>query len=344
MEKELKKLLLVDDSEIDREILKSILIEDFEIIEAENGYEAMQVMPKTIHQLDAILLDVSMPILDGFSVLRLMREKEMNKVPIFLITAEATQDNVEKAAMYNVVEFIRKPFDREEILKRIKSRLEGIVAKYFTEEDIEATSRYASELEQVYNSYLMNHGKDINFYKRVSGMMRILLNKYASVSRAANIDDVQIDILSKAAYFYDIGMMLIPEDSRFGALQSNLLSAETYQKHTMLGADIIRLNHSSHCKYFIQVCSDMCIHHHERYDGEGFPQRVLGNKISVYAQMCRLIEEFDRLFSKYREHSELQFDVVMKELIQDKGLVRQELFSLLSDCKKEVIAYYKLGI
>lgn len=79
----LKKLLLVDDSEIDREILKSILGDDYEITEADNGYAALKVIPKLINELDAILLDVSMPILDGFSVLRLMRENNLDKVPVF---------------------------------------------------------------------------------------------------------------------------------------------------------------------------------------------------------------------------------------------------------------------
>lgn len=118
-----KKILLVDDSETDRMILKNILGDEFHIVEAENGYAAVEMIPNMFKDLDAILLDVSMPVMDGFSVLQFMKESNIDNIPVFLITAEATHGNVEKAAYYNVCEFLKKPFEKEEILRRLRSRL-----------------------------------------------------------------------------------------------------------------------------------------------------------------------------------------------------------------------------
>ncbi len=120
----LKKVLIVDDSETDREILKSIVGTKYAVIEAANGYIALEILLKSAIQVDLILLDVSMPVLDGFDVLRIMREKKLDDIPVFLITAEATKDNVEKAAPFRISEFIAKPFDRREIMRRLAAKLE----------------------------------------------------------------------------------------------------------------------------------------------------------------------------------------------------------------------------
>lgn len=121
MDEVMKKLLIVDDSEIDRAVLRSILSDDFAIEEMENGYSALEYMQKRGDTIDAILLDVSMPVIDGFDVLRLMRENKIDNIQVFMITSESTKDNVEKAMQYNVADFIRKPFDRETVLKRLKA-------------------------------------------------------------------------------------------------------------------------------------------------------------------------------------------------------------------------------
>ena len=149
MKKNSKRILIVDDSEIDRTVLKNILQEEFEIIEADSGYSGLDIILKEKDSLDALLLDVSMPVLDGFGVLGILKEKTISVPPVFLITAEATRDNVQRAIQYNVSEFIRKPFDREDILKRIKLRL-GIISECeLRPEDVKMTQRYISDLKQI---------------------------------------------------------------------------------------------------------------------------------------------------------------------------------------------------
>lgn len=334
-----KTLLIVDDSEIDRAVLKNILWKEFNIIEADSGYSALEIILKRTDTLDAVLLDVSMPVLDGFGVLRIMKEKNIRNLPVFLVTAEATRDNVEKATQFNISEFIRKPFEREDVLKRLRLKL-GIVSDYnLTVTDIEETQKYISDLKQIYNSYLVNSGQDCGHCMRITDLMAILMNEYACVTKKAEYDRTHIEIISSAGYFCDIGNMIVP--GKFPKIvKQDEMDRDGYQSHTVSGANIIQLNYSKHCKYFVQICSDICIHHHERYDGKGFPHKIIGENNLVYTQICRLVDKFDSLFFKYREHGEVQFDFAVKELAQDKGAVSEEVFSLLTNCKWDIIRYY----
>ena len=147
MAKKDRMILIVDDSEIDREILKNILKDDFEVQEVENGFAAIEFITENKDRLDAIMLDISMPHISGFDVLRLLRDNGPSEIPVFLVSAEATKENVLLAAQFNVSEFISKPFDREDILQRTKSVL-GISAEYWlVMEDIVQMQNYIEKLE-----------------------------------------------------------------------------------------------------------------------------------------------------------------------------------------------------
>lgn len=337
---DLKKILIVDDSEIDREILKSIFIGEFEVVEADNGYAALEILLKKKEPFDAILLDVSMPVLDGFSVLRVLSENHFEDVPIFMITAEATKGNVEKASQYKISEFIRKPFDRDEILKRIRQKLGVTEKQRLTDKDIAEIKRYILDLETIYNKYLSFSGEGSGHNERVADLMKILIKKYLIHTTDLESVDFQIEMISKAAYFCDIGNMLLPDTLAFHADDRDKTMDDICQMHTTFGADIIRLNYSERCRCFVQTCADMCLHHHERYDGTGFPDGISGSDISVFTQMCGLIDRFDSVFFKYREHNELQFDYVIRDIAQDSGAVSEEVFSLLCDSKSEIVMYY----
>lgn len=336
-----KTLLIIDDSEIDREVLKNILCNEFNIIEADSGYSALEIILKNSEDIDAVLLDVLMPVLDGFGVLRIMKENNIKNLPVFLITAEATRDNVEKATQFNISEFIKKPFDREDILKRLRTKL-GIVSNYnLSEKDIEETQRYISDLESVYKRYLINFGVDSGHYMRITDLMKILLIAYSAASDKPELDKIHIEIISKAGYFCDIGNMVVP-DKLLKIAKQDEADKDAYQSHTVLGADIIRLNYSKRCRYFVQICADICLHHHERYDGKGFPHKIIGDNNLIYTQICRIVDRFDSLFFKYHERNELQFNFVVKELEQDKGAVSEGIFSLLVSCKSDIVRYYQL--
>ncbi len=339
MENKDRTILIVDDSEIDRQILSNILDENFAVMEAENGFTAIEMVTEHKNEIDAIMLDISMPHISGFDVLRLLRDNGLSHIPVFLITAEATKENVIRAAEFKITEFISKPFDRDNILHRVRSML-GITTQYWlTMEDIVEMRQYIEKIEAVYKIYLSNFEKDEAHYRRMTDLMQILLNRYALKHKEEQLDKEKIEIISKAAYFCDIGFMLVPDK-----MASFSRDPERYEliarNHTKFGSSIVKMGESKRCEFFVMVCSDMCMNHHERYDGYGYPRGLAGKSLTVYSQLCRLVDEFDKRFSKLYGGNDIQVGLVMKQIIKDEGLVTPELLSLFEDCKPNISGYY----
>lgn len=341
MAQERKCLLIVDDTEIDRIILKSILCRDFDILEANNGNMAFEYITTRGDQLDAILLDIAMPHIDGFDVLRFIEDKQMTHIPVFLVTAEPTRDNVERALQYNIAEFIGKPFDREDVLRRLRSRL-GVTPEYdLKNEALKETWAYIADLEALYKTYLANLGRDDSHYKIRTDLMRILLTSYNKTTRELKMNSDAVELVSKAAYFCDIGEMLIP-DKRLQIMAAGQSKIQDLQQtHPMLGASIIRLNRSKNCEYFVEICASMCLHHHERFDGKGYPDRIVGRNNSVFNQLCRLVDEFEQLRSKFFGDKARPVKFVVKRMTgEGESMVEPKLYALLEDCEPQFVDYF----
>ncbi len=337
---DLKRILIVDDSEIDRTVLRNMLDEEFEVAEVTNGYSALDLLLKKGEYFDAILLDVSMPFFDGISVLRELRENNLKDIQIFMVTAEATKKNIEKASRYNIAEFIKKPFDKNEILKRLRAKL-GIEEKTgLTDKDIDETRKYISDLEFIYGRYLSLSGNDINKDIRRAYFMRVMLEKASEKKMKIESDDFQIEMICKAAYLCNIGNMLLQNIPTYINPEDETKEIDIYQQHTVMGAYLLRLNYSKHCKQFVDICAEICLHHHERFDGKGSPYGSSGDNNSIYAQICGLLEKFEELFFGYSKHNAAQFDYVIKLLKKDSGLVASNVFWLLIESKAEIIKYY----
>ena len=117
---EYKRILIIDDSEIDRSILKNMLELDYHIEEAENGFKGIQILLERGKEIDGVLLDLHMPILDGFHVLELMKENGLSDIPVIIITSESTEKNLMKTVSYDIRDFICKPFDKDLVKSRLK--------------------------------------------------------------------------------------------------------------------------------------------------------------------------------------------------------------------------------
>lgn len=288
-----------------------------------------------------------MPVLDGFNVLDILTENNI-AVPIVLVTAEATAANVQRAAKYDIAGFISKPFDPNVILEKLGSvfGIESAPAAPETHEEnfgkteTYETDTYISKLSSVYKAYLKNINLDDSRCSCVSKLMEIMLVEY-SLSNKADLDTLDIKIISKAAYFYDIGLMGIPTELIDKKEQMSSSERDIFSSHTVMGASIIWLNSSENCKCFNKVCSDMCMHHHERYDGTGFPHGLRDSDNSVNSQLCGLAIRFDKLFIRRKEINDVQFDFVINEMKIDKGAFSAEFIDLLSKCRAEILSYYK---
>jgi len=341
MAQDKRQLLVVDDSEIDRIILKSMLSSEFSIQEATNGSMAIEFITRISAQLDAVLLDISMPHITGFDVLQFMRDKGLSELPVFLITSEPTRENVERALAYNVEEFICKPFLKEDVLRRLHSRL-GVIPEYDPQkEDVSETKAFISSLQDVYQRYLVNFGKKDDRYRVMQDLMQILLTRYSRTKQGKGLDNTRIELISKAAYFCDIGEMLLP-DKRLQLMEGQAATlSETQQSHTVLGANLVRLNQAKTCAYFVEICSGMCLHHHERFDGKGYPDGIRGKNNSVFNQMCRLVDDFEEKRSKFYGNSMRPVKFIIKRLLSDDpGMVSKEVLEVLEDCEPNILDYF----
>ena len=338
-----KRLLIVDDSEIDRIILKSILATEFDVLEASSGNLAFEYITEKQELLDAILLDINMPHIDGFDILQFMKDKKIVDIPVFLVTAEPTLSNVERALQYNVKEFIGKPFDKEDIVRRLRSRL-GIPPIYDLQKlQLAETQKYIADLEAFYKSCLATMGKSDEHYRTMADLMEIMLTGYSRSSKGTKMKEDNIKLISKAAYFCDIGELFIP-DKRLLLLEGRSQSKDVQRNHTELGAAFVRLNRAKDCNYFVEICASMCQHHHERFDGTGYPHGIVGKNNSVYNQMCRLVDEFAEMRSKFYGGKGKPVSFVIKRLLNDnEGMVSPEVFAILEDCEKPILNYFMKG-
>ncbi len=337
-----KRILIVDDVEIDREILRNILKNDFDVMEAENGYAGLEIILSGRPHIDAVLLDISMPIINGFDILQHMKKNNVD-IPVLLITAEATKENVKRAAGFSVSGFISKPFDPGFVLERIGSILkvdtgELMYSGTLTSGILSDINSYETKLKSIYINYLKNNNKSDYKCVVVSDMMKLVLREYASISED-HLDAANIEVISQAAYFYNIGKMAVPDMilSQEGIEETN---KHIYQSHTNIGAAIVNLNEAPSCRYFVQVCSDMCMHHHERFDGKGFPHRLKGEECSPYTKLCRIIIDFHEIFIRKKDYNYLQFQAAIKEMGNDPGAYDPKLMAIFESCEPSIIAYY----
>lgn len=332
-----RKIMIVDDSEVDRLVLENMLEDEFEVIIKDNGVAALDMLRKKNHGINAIMLDVSMPGLDGFGVLRALEKIGQDHIPVFLITAEATKGRVEEAAQYHVSDFIKKPFDREEIVRRLRTKL-GLISRFnLTDADIRETEKYIASLEYVFEKCLSNMGLDEGHYMRMYEIMKIMLKRYSKKHR--ELDSDHIELISQAARFCDIGYMVYSAKYLGGGRWRG--TEKELEGHTVFGSEMIQWNNSQGCRFFMEICSDMCLHHHERYDGKGYPHKIKGDNILIYTQFCRIADVFDDAFSKFNEVGANRFDYVVKDIRKDEGAFGDAAFSVFLECKDKIIRLYQ---
>ena len=344
-----KQLLLVDDSELDREILKNILENEFEIVEANNGYTAVKMIQSGILKFNALLLDLQMPILDGFAVLSILSQNHLNNIPVFIITSEPTKQNIEKAAQFGVSQFIMKPFDSDAVIGRLKSvlKMEADVEDdsdltEITDTDMAETDRYIKKLKSVYDRFLEYNDIDKSKYERASGLMDILMKKYMTVTNDHTLTPARIKIICKAAYFYELGMTMMPSHLVKSGPQNPHDNA-IYKNHTICGSDMIMMNDNFSCQFFVKCGSEMCMHHHERWDGRGFPHNLKENENSPYTQLLSIAIAFDSAYVRHNDFSDRYFDITLNELTAAKKqtLYSPAMIEIFKGARTGIVSYYQ---
>lgn len=310
MSEEKRQLLIVDDEEINRTILSMMFDADYDIIEAPNGEKAIEAIENS-KDLALILLDVIMPVMNGFGVLDYMREHELlEKIPVILITSQTPQESEEKAYEYGIADVMHKPFEPS-IVKR---RANNIIELYQSKKNLELRLKEQEiKIREQEKSLRANNesmidalGSVVEFrsvetgdhVKRIKYLTRILLKYLAKYFPKYGLTPVQIDQIARASALHDIGKIGIPDSILLKPGRLTTEEFEIMKTHTTIGCEILESFKTSYTDDFYQYCYDICRYHHERNDGKGYPDHLSGDEIPISAQIVSIADVYEALVSE----------------------------------------------
>lgn len=301
-----QKILIVDDSEMNRNLLMVILEDEYEIIQAKDGVQAVDYLQKHAEELSLILLDLVMPQMDGFEVLVYMnKEHWIENVPVVIISAEDAPAYIKRGYDLGVTDFIGKPFDANMVRRRVTNAI-LISAKQKRMTSIVSNQIYEKEKSSKLMISILSH--IVEFRNGESGLHvlhiqviteMILRHLVQKENNPYYISQEQISLISTASALHDIGKITIPDEilnkpGRLTAEEFNVMKG-----HSMAGANMLeQLPFEQREEPLVKTAYEICRWHHERYDGGGYPDGLKGEEIPISAQAVSLADVYDALTSK----------------------------------------------
>ena len=298
------RILVVDDSEMNREILSEILSEEYDIIEADSGDTCIDMLRKYETGISLVLLDIVMPGMDGFGVLNYMnRHHYLEDIPVIMISSEDSAEIVRRAYEMGVSDYINRPFDAGVVHRRVyntiklyakQRRLITLITNqvYEKEKNNRMMVGILSQIVEFRNGESGSHVLNINIF---TGM---LLESLVQHTDKYDLSWSERLLITTASALHDIGKIGI--DDKILNKPGRLTDEEfkIMQNHTIIGASILENMGSYQDEELMKVAYQICRWHHERYDGKGYPDGLKGDEIPISAQVVSLADVYDALVSE----------------------------------------------
>lgn len=332
-------LLIADDAEMNRMILREMLGGEYEVIEAVNGLEAVKLLQEHGKEISLVLLDIIMPVMSGFDVLSHMVSTELvNDVPVIMISSENSEDAVLCAYELGASDFISRPFDA----RVVRQRVSNIMRLYTRQRRLSALlSRQYYERERANSILLDIMGGAMDMHNGGSGahawhvrtITDILIERLIAKTDKYNITRKDRSNITTASMLHDIGKLAIPDNVINKPQGLTGEESEIMKTHTVKGADMLAgLDACDAYPRFFRTAREICRWHHERWDGGGYPDGLKGEQIPISAQVVSLADTYDALTSERVYKSALPHERAMEMILHGEC---GEFNPLLIECLKE---------
>ena len=298
------QILLVDDSAMNRMILKEILGGDYSILEAENGQECLEKMQAEAGNIALVLLDINMPVMDGFEVLKAMNANHtIEDIPVIMISSDDSDDAIRRSYELGASDYVNRPFDARIVYRRVTNTIK-LYAKQrrlvqMVSDQIRARENNTDTLVGVLSHIVeFRNGESGAHVLHIRIITELLLHRLLEISSQYPITAEQQDNIPLASALHDIGKIGIDEKilNKPGKLTPE--EFEVIKTHSMLGAEMLHQLENFNEQPLLQTAYEIARWHHERWDGRGYPDGLKGDEIPISAQLVALADVYDALTSE----------------------------------------------
>ena len=298
------QILLVDDSKMNRMMLKEILGGDYSILEAENGQECLEKMQAEAGNIALVLLDINMPVMDGFEVLKAMNANHtIEDTPVIMISSEDSDAAIRRSYELGASDYVNRPFDARIVYRRVTNTIK-LYAKQrrlvqMVSDQIRARENNTDMLVGVLSHIVeFRNGESGAHVRHIRIITELLLHRLLEISSNYAITAEQQDMIPLASALHDIGKIGIDEKilNKPGKLTPE--EFKVIQTHSMLGAKMLHDLDNFSEQPLLQTAYEIARWHHERWDGRGYPDGLKGDEIPISAQLVSLADVYDALTSE----------------------------------------------
>lgn len=348
LEKEqvLQQILIVDDSDMNRAMLREILKDNYSILEAGNGAECLSCVEHMGTSLSLILLDLNMPEMDGFEVLaELSRLGYMDDIPVIIISGTDSTADICRAYDLGATDYIHRPFNTQVIYRRVSNTI-TLMAKQrrmaeLVNRQIDRTTKQ-QELMVDFLSRIIGYrsGESNPHFANISILSALLLQALQKRKNHYGLTEQDCQLIATAAVFHDVGKIGIPESILLKPGKLTAKEFEVMKTHTLIGDNLIKSLEIYHDEPLLQMAAQICRWHHERYDGGGYPDGLKGEEIPICAQVVSIADAYDALMSARPYKPAFSSEKAIQMILNGECGVFNPV---LVDCLLEVVSQQKTG-